>query len=383
MKNSLIYDSSSKNSDLLYASGFTASDNFLYFSSNTVKGIVVSELEYDRAITECKKDITVLLGKDLIGKTKKNTPLNLISALNEKYNSPIWYVPYNFPYALAKTLEKNKIKLKVENINSSIFFPERIIKTEIEIAACKNGLNIAENAMKIVYQTLQNSKIDNSNRVIFQDKILTSEYLKTLIGIEILKSGGSSEHTIVACGNDAAQPHNTGSGPIFANETIVVDIFPRILEPLDKNLPNGYWGDLTRTFVKGKASTEIKNMFLAVKEARNYSQDIIKPGIKLVEPFNQAMEILKKHGFNTGSDAKGRQYGFFHGLGHGVGLDIHESPSLSPRGGEGILQENQIITVEPGLYYPEVGGIRLENMGKITKNSFEPFNSLPDILEIQ
>ena len=383
MEYSLILDSSIQNADLLYACGFSASDPFLYFSTDKEKGIVVSELEYDRAVTESKNDIKVILAKELIDKKIKTTPINVITALNKKYHSPTWNVPYNFSYGLSQLLTKKGINLKVtEKENATIFFPERKIKSAEEISACRNGLKIAERAMQIVYDTLSKSKIENSGKLIFNGEILTSEYMKTLLGIEILKSGGSSDHTIVSCGIDAAQPHNTGNGPLFANETIVVDIFPRILEPINKELPSGYWGDITRTFVKGKATSEMTKMYNAVKEARNYCQDMIKPGMTVTEPFHKAMEILKQHGFNTGTDSKGRQYGFFHGLGHGVGLEIHELPTLSPRG-NGKLEIGEIITVEPGLYYPDIGGIRLENMGVITEDGFEAFNTFSNILEIQ
>jgi len=381
----LIYAHSSGDADMLYASGFFASDPFLYFSVDGIKYIVISELEYDRAVLESHKNIVVLKADNFFkSKTKNKTSTKLIAKIQNHYNIDTFTVPESFPLGLAETLREEKIHLKVRKNKSNTpnaFFKTRAFKNDEEIYACSNGLLIAEKAMEKAYIVLAESKINSKGHIVYNEKELSSEYLKTVIGCEILKNGGVAEHTIVSCGKDSAQPHNSGQGILKANQPIVIDIFPRITAPLGKSIMSGYWGDITRTFVKGKASDMVKKMYHAVKTARDICQDIIKPGETCGIAYYKACEILESFGFKTGSSKNG-SYGFFHGLGHGVGLEIHEYPSLSPRCANARLESGHIITVEPGLYYPDTGGVRLENMGVIAINGFEPFNKFPDTLEI-
>ena len=159
--------------------------------------------------------------------------------------------------------------------------------------------------------------------------------------------------TICAGGLQGAQPHNTGSGVLLADYPVVLDIFPR-------SATTGYWGDLTRTVVKGTPSDFMRRAYDAVLEAREFAKSCIRIGAIPSEIHKCAENILFKHGFSTGCDEKG-DYGFFHGLGHGVGLDIHEGPRISPRNSEP-LKAGVVVTDEPGLYYPDQGGIRLEDM---------------------
>jgi len=159
--------------------------------------------------------------------------------------------------------------------------------------------------------------------------------------------------TICAGGSQSACPHDAGSGVLYAGTPIVMDVFPR-------SMTSGYWGDLTRTMVKGRAPEVVKRAYHAVLEAREHAKTLIRPGAVPEEIHNAAAAMLEKRGFLTGRNDVG-DFGFFHGLGHGVGLEIHEAPRLSLRN-RTPLKGGEIVTVEPGLYYPEWGGIRLEDM---------------------
>ena len=153
-----------------------------------------------------------------------------------------------------------------------------------------------------------------------------------------------------------------------------MDVFPR-------SMTSGYWGDLTRTMVKGKAPEVVKKAYAAVFEAREFAKTLIRPGA-IPEDIHRAAEgVLEKHGFMTGRNDAG-DFGFFHGLGHGVGLEIHEAPRLSLRN-RTPLKGGEIITVEPGLYYPEWGGIRLEDMVYVeSSGSCRCLTEVEDFLEI-
>ena len=177
-----------------------------------------------------------------------------------------------------------------------------------------------------------------------------------------------------AGGVQGSQPHNAGSGVLYAHTPIVMDIFPRSAE-------TGYWGDLTRTVVKGRAESIVKRAYEAVFEAREHAKSIIRSGLTGAFVHNEAAKVLEKHRFYTGKTDRA-DFGFFHGLGHGVGLDIHENPRLSPRA-DTVLAPRSVITIEPGLYYPEWGGIRLEDMVYLKEDgSCMVLTAMEDFLEV-
>ena len=161
---------------------------------------------------------------------------------------------------------------------------------------------------------------------------------------------------LVAAG--AARPRPSGRGPLRANQWIVADIFPR-------DLRTGYWGDMTRTFMRGRPSPALRRLYDTVLDAQALGLSLVKPGAIGAEVHRAVADFFKKCGYETGTDASGRAFGFFHGLGHGVGLGIHEEPRLSLRGGA--LEPGMVVTVEPGLYYPDLGGVRIEDTVVVTE----------------
>lgn len=170
------------------------------------------------------------------------------------------------------------------------------------------------------------------------------------IAKHLLESDYSNpEGIIVSCGKQATQPHNEGTGPLLPNQTIIVDIFPR-------SNKNGYFGDMTRTFVKGKASTEIKKMYLAVEKTQNKILESIKIGDRCSDVHQIAVDNFKKLGPKTTKNE-----GFIHGTGHSLGLNIHELPRLNAVS-KSTIEPGMVFTVEPGLYYEKIGGVRIEDI---------------------
>ena len=375
----LIYATSNNCADMLYATGFFAADPFIYFSASGQKGIVVSALEQSRAEKEVKKGIRVFEITDIMGcENSSSKPKDIMLKLNELFPGNIWQVPAYFPFSLAKDLLKHNMDIRSDELP---FLPKREIKNQKEIRALRFGLETAEKAMLRAFDIISGAKVNNRGMMTFEGETVTSEMIRKEIASIIFQNGGIAEFTIVAGGKHGAQPHNTGHGPLLANQPIVVDIFPRILAPEDKNIIPGYWGDITRTFVKGKASDIVKRAYQAVKQARDGSQHMIKEGVTGSQLHQFAQKVLLEHGFETGKKTTGN-YGFFHGLGHGVGLEVHEAPSLSLRNLKP-LKAGNVVTVEPGLYYPEWGGVRLENMVEIHKQGCNLLTRFPDVLEIE
>ena len=163
-------------------------------------------------------------------------------------------------------------------------------------------------------------------------------------------------------------PHARGTGPLYANQPIVMDVFPR-------SELTGYFADMTRTVSKGAPSDEIIRMYDAVQKAKELAASMIHPGITGAEVYTAVVEFFQAEGYETAGSS-----GFTHSLGHGVGLEIHEAPSLSPSGSE--LKVGQVITLEPGLYYQGIGGVRLEDMGVVTRDGFDSFTCFEEKLVV-
>jgi Xaa-Pro aminopeptidase len=179
--------------------------------------------------------------------------------------------------------------------------------------------------------------------------------------------GCRAVETIISCGNDTALPHIIGSGPLKEHQPIVIDMFPQ-------DETTGYFADMTRTVSKGIPDQQILDMYTAVREARRLGISRIKPGITGADVHQSVVDYFRDQGYESNSR------GFVHNLGHGVGLQVHELPTVGPAGG--VLEPGHIITVEPGLYYPGVGGVRLEDMGAVTASGFSDFTRFPEELII-
>jgi Xaa-Pro aminopeptidase len=198
---------------------------------------------------------------------------------------------------------------------------------------------------------------------------LTAERLRTEIDSILMREGMEPGTPIVAAGPGAADPHFTGSGPIREGEAIVMDVFPRSKE-------SRYFADMTRTVVKGKPSDELRSMYDAVLRAQERALSMIRPGVNGREIHEAVEAIFAEEGF--AGEGPGPRY--IHGTGHGVGLDIHEGPGLSTQ--DVNLAEGDVVTVEPGLYDPAVGGVRIEDLVVVTADGNRNLTRFPKSFEV-
>jgi len=201
-------------------------------------------------------------------------------------------------------------------------------------------------------------------------KVLTSELLRAEIDTAILRAGGLPANTIVAGGDQACDPHERGHGPLKANSLIILDIFPRAAT-------SGYYGDLTRTVVRGRANAEQRRLWETVNEGQALALRKMKPGVDGLDLHNEVKQFFTDHGYPT-EVRDGKQTGFFHGTGHGLGLEIHEHPRFQKT----VFKVGQVLTVEPGLYYPGLGGVRTEDVVAITKRGIRMLSKFPNHLEL-
>ncbi|NMA20819.1 MAG: aminopeptidase P family protein [Lentisphaerae bacterium] len=371
----LIFAASENCADLRYESGFSAPDPFLWFEVSGQRTVIVSPLEFSRAQKECRTGTEVICTEDV--KTRfglRNVPVSSASeqicAISRSLGVHHWQVPDNFPLGLAQKLTKRRIRLSTLNP----FSPQRAIKTEAEIAAIQEAVQLAEIGLQCAENILRQSRIGKDNLLFWQNEILTAEILRGEIDAEIARAGGIAQGTICAPGRQGADPHQVGTGAIHAHEPIALDIFPR-------SKRSGYHGDLTRTWVKGKASDYVWRAFKAVQQAQKNALQALKPGVSGKDIHQGVVDLFKERGFETVMGGGVTPRGFFHSTGHGLGLEVHEAPSLSLRN-EAPLQTGHVVTVEPGLYYPEWGGVRLEDVAVLTDTGCRNLTKAPIFLEI-
>lgn len=345
--------------DVRYATGFTAPDSFLFLDNGSQRILLVSLLEYGRAVKTARA-CRVLLPKDLpISKKEQQRVSGCAYGLLKQTGRRAVGVSAMFPIAIVRGLEKKGIRVTVFKGD---VYPQRSIKTAREIEHIAQAQTAAAGALQAAVQHLRACKIDRAGYVRYHGSKLTSEALRWVIESELLRHTCNPGDTIVASGPASANPHERGSGPIRASTPIILDVFPA-------HKSSGYFGDITRTVVKGRTPAPLRNMMQAVYAAQSVALKTMHAGVALSTPYRCAEQLFKKRGFVT-EFRGGVARGFIHSLGHGVGLEVHEAPSLSGRA-EGRLRAGHVVTVEPGLYYPEIGGVRFEDTVAITATGWK------------
>lgn len=362
----LMVAASGRNNDLRYAVKFSAPDEFICIETGGRREIVVSALEYDRAVAESACGVKVRALSEFGG----HDNASVITELAAEHGIKEFHVPSDFAVGLADELRRRGLFITPEE---GLFFPERGYKRPDEVDEIRRGVRVAEAGMRRAFQVLSESEIRESGALYWGGLPLTSEILRTEIVLEFVRHNASADSTIVAGGLQSAQPHSEGYGQLYGGQPIVMDLFPRLND-------SGYWGDLTRTVVKGKAPDTVRRAFDAVRFARDEAKRRLKGGVVPSGVHNFVTEYLAESGFPTGCDNTGN-YGFFHGLGHGLGLDIHEEPRVNTRNHEP-LKGGEVVTVEPGVYYPQWGGIRLEDVVVIGDEESMCLTEIETFLEI-
>jgi Xaa-Pro aminopeptidase len=370
--NLLIIAASETNANLYYGSGFLAPDSFIYLKSGGESLLLMSDLEVDRARLQSKVDHVLSYSdyEDAAKKEKeKPTAADVISALLKERGISELMVPSSFPLESGDALRALGYKLTIKR---EPFFEERAIKTKDEVAAIRATQIAVEEGVDDLFNLLRAAEIKDGF-ICHEGQPLTSESLRQRLHLNLMGKGCLAEHSIIACGMDACDPHQVGKGPLRANEAIVFDIFPRSIE-------SRYFADMSRTVVKGVASDRLKKMYDTVLEAQEMGISQVRAGCNSKTIHEEIVALFDSRGYKTGR-VDGRMQGFFHGTGHGVGLDIHESPGISYR--ECILKKGEVVTVEPGLYYPEIGGVRIEDMVLVEENGCTNLTTYPKFLEIK
>lgn len=362
--------------DSFYATGASFPDEIIYFEDSMGKKHgCFNALEIDRAKSETTLDHIHSL-ESVVNILKEENKVvsqaNIIIRLLEMTDTHEVVVAANFPADIYQALVAKGIGVTIQDA----LFPQRLIKSTEEIAKIKLAQSINEEGFKVAFDILHNAKIDDDEKLIWNDKTLTAEILRNQMNATIAGLGGVANEggPIVACGVHGSQPHNKGTGALYANQLIVIDSYPMY--------ENMYYGDLTRTVLKGKANKQQSKMYNTVKQAQEMAVNMVKTGVVASSIHEAIIKQFDEAGFKTGVDKQGNQMGFFHGTGHNVGLNLHDiGPGVGRQ--NNLLETNQVITIEPGLYYSDIGGVRIEDIVAVTEDGPNNLTTLEKFLEIE
>ena len=364
----LIVADSERSADMLYATRFFAPDAYIFLEVNGLRSVVLSDLEIDRGRKEARVDEVIPYSNIEERGNRRGKPDFedvLTRFLREKKVRKV-RVPYDFSAGIAAALAGSGIR--VEPMKGH-FWPEREEKTATEVKEIGKALRMTEMGLARGIEVLRATRI-KGRELFWAKRKLTSEVLRAEIDSAILRAGGLPANTIVAGGLQACDPHERGVGPLRPHELIILDIFPR-------DARTGYFGDMTRTVVRGRASEAQRRLWETVQRGQRMAFRGMKPGASGLKVHEGIKEFFAKEGYPT-KKRNGRWVGFFHGTGHGLGLEIHEEP----RFGRTTFKAGQVLTVEPGIYWPGVGGCRIEDVGLITEIGVRKLSRFAQEIEI-
>ena len=371
-KATLFIAASEMDANLYYATKFIAPDPFIYLEIKCERIMVMNDLEMDRAKSQASVD-RVLSYSELERRARDQgaaSPgsVDIVHVVLREAKIKQVLVPANFPFSHASRLQELGYQVHAK---PDPFYEQRVVKTAEEVRHIERAQRATEDAVAAAHAVLRQATIKR-DELWFGDELLTSERIKKLINVKLMEADCVAQHTIVAGGEQACDPHNEGSGPLPANRSIIFDVFPR-------SSTTRYFADMSRTVVRGQPSQELVKLYQIVKDAQEEAIEQIKDGADGMKIHRGICDRFEKAGYKTGL-VNGRMQGYFHGTGHGVGLDIHEQPRISRTGS--LLQEGHVVTVEPGLYYPGLGAVRIEDMVLVTKDGCRNLTNFPKTFEL-
>jgi Xaa-Pro aminopeptidase len=348
-------------------------DAFLYAEKGDRRAVILHSLEVPR-VREDAPELEIVplerLGTDeLFAQGKKGWEIELEIAVRacREFGIEQAAVPPSFPVGHADHLRANGIEIVVER---DLFDDRRRSKNETEIAGIRRAQRACEAALDAARELLRDARTNGAGLEL-GGQPLTCERIKRVIEDVFADHEVEGSDMIVAHGPQTAVGHNAGSGQIAPNEPIVFDLFPK-----DKS--TGCYSDMTRTYVVGEPSDEVREWYALVKRALETSTAGVKPGVNGRALFELVCNQFHEAGYKTQLNKEPGEVledGFFHSLGHGVGLEVHELPSMGRSGQD--LVPGDVITIEPGLYRSGYGGLRLEDIVLVTKDGYEVLTDYP------
>jgi Xaa-Pro aminopeptidase len=373
----LLYASTASSADMLYFGRVEVHDPFIAFGARGRKITVQSALEFGRVKKTSIFD-TVLPLEALRDRAKarygaKAGTAEIIATVAREHGLRRFRVADDFPTHLYLKLTKLGLKL---DLAGGLLFPEREIKTAAEAACVREGNRLCSVGFSVAEKILRAAKI-KGRTLVHRGEVVTSDSLRFALESAIREQGGNPQDTIVAGGDQGCDPHERGSGPLRPHELIIIDIFPRVQK-------TGYFGDMTRTYLKGRPREVQRRMVATVFDAQQGAINAIRAGVDGRDVHRVVTDCFAEAGYETRRTKDGN-VGFIHGTGHGLGLEVHDPGSasrISPLVAAP-LKLGSVLTVEPGLYYPGIGGCRWEDVVHVTKTGCRLLSKHPYNWEIR
>lgn len=352
----------SQDADMRYLTRFSTTDPIIYIRKPGERGtVIVSQMECERAERESTAAVISRAQAGLLEILKEESDRwRALARMIAGLVKGGILVPPQFPHALARELGA----MRDIEVDRTALAGMRAVKSPWEISRIQNVQRATDKAMERGVAMIQKARVKGGR--LYRGAVpLTSGMVRAAMHQVLLRNGCIPTETIVACGEESALPHLRGTGQIRADEPIVIDIFP-----FDSQ--SGYFSDMSRTVCRGEPAVQVREMHRAVREAQELAAEKIRPGVTGADVYQSVVDYFSELGYESGHT------GFVHNLGHGVGLEVHEAPSLGPMGEE--LRPGNVVTNEPGLYIPGVGGVRLENTGVVSDRGFTALTRFPDTL---
>ncbi len=352
-------------------------DPFLYVEVGGERHVVVSSLESSR-IAAIDGRLRVHTYEefgydDLVssGMVREDAVLEVLIRATGSFGLELAAVPGDFPLELADRVRADGVKLEVQR---ELFENRRRVKSAAELAGIRRAQAAAEAGMRAAAELLRRAKPGRPG-LIADGEPVTSELVKDTIRAAVARGGASADALIVSHGAQTASGHDMGSGPIQPDEPVVIDLWPNDRE-------SACFADMTRSFVVGEAPEELRKYHQLTRESLARALEAVRPGVAGEEVYRRSCEPYEQAGLPTQrTKAPGQvlEEGFFHSLGHGVGLEVHEAPLLGRA--PDVLVAGDVITLEPGCYRPGFGGCRLEDLVLVTDDGGELLTDFPYELE--
>jgi Xaa-Pro aminopeptidase len=373
----IIYGDTARNPELRHELPLMLGDPFLYMEKDGHKHVVITDFEWPR-IQEAGIDVELIspysLGLDeLMSSGRKFWEIQVELALRGVKHVGVTSatVPHTFPLGVADVLRENGVEL---NVDREFFDERRRVKNETEIEGIRRAQRAAEAGMDAARDLFRRAQPSNGSLLV-DGEPLTSERVKLAIQTAFTEHGCTADEFIVSHGAQSAIGHDMGSGEIKAGEPIVIDLWP-------KDAETACFADMTRSFCIGEIPEELRAYHRVAKESLDKSLAAVKPGVRGSEVNEVSCEPFHAAGYKTLLNKEPGEIvetGYFHSLGHGVGLEVHEQPNLSRIGEE--LVAGDVVTLEPGMYRRGWGGCRLEDLVLVTETGAEKLTDYPYDLE--
>ena len=370
-----------RNSALFHAIQFSVGDPVAFLEiaqdgESPTTTCIVRDVELDRALKQVKAD-RIAVPADFCpggGLSADREVATAQAAAECLRRSGITRVTADrtLPFSFAHVLREAGIDVFCD-LAFGVF--ERRQKSADEIEKLRQAQSVTEEAVRMACEMIARADVGESGVLFHENKPLTSERVHAAVNVFLMERGFSGPEFIISGGSQGASCHHHGDGELRTGQPVIVDIFPT-------NQKTHYCGDCTRTVVHGDIPPEISEMHAAVRAAKEAACAVLRPGVTGAEVHAATVETLTDHGFNTGFPPEGAPLSYctmHHGTGHGIGLDVHEPPLLDATGIP--LLEGDVLTVEPGLYRKDLGGVRVEDMVVVTADGFENLNRLPEGLD--